>query len=254
MTGADRQWAAQYEPGDVVRYTKGSSATGIEAGEYATVESSDRERNLLTVERENGEQLSYDPRRLQGVTVYRESERSFSEGDRVQFTAPDKERHIANRELGTIEHIDERGNAEIRLDSGGQARVRARRASASRLRLRGHQPQQPGRDGRPGADPRGQRAGGRAAHQQPSGVRGRFARPLRCADLHQRCRQSRKASSAARCRTPRRSNGTTMPANQRRRVKRTRRRGARTQPGSGRKPRAGPGDGDGVNKRLSGCR
>jgi hypothetical protein len=23
MTGADRQWAAQYEPGDVVRYTKG---------------------------------------------------------------------------------------------------------------------------------------------------------------------------------------------------------------------------------------
>jgi len=38
----------------------------------------------------------------------------------VQFTAPDKERHIANRELGTIEHIDERGNAEIRLDSAAR--------------------------------------------------------------------------------------------------------------------------------------
>jgi conjugative relaxase-like TrwC/TraI family protein len=123
MTGADRQWAAQYEPGDVVRYSKGSRAAGVEAGEYATVEGFDRERNLLTVERENGERLTYDPRRLQGVTVYRESERDFSEGDRVQFTAPDKERHIANRELGTIEHIDERGNAEIRLDSGGQARL-----------------------------------------------------------------------------------------------------------------------------------
>ena len=51
MTGVDRQWAAQYEPGDVVRYSKGSRAMGISAGEYATVEGFDRERNLLTVER-----------------------------------------------------------------------------------------------------------------------------------------------------------------------------------------------------------
>ncbi len=118
MTGVDRAWAAQYEPGDVVRYSKGSRTLGVEAGEYATVAGSDRERNLLTVERENGERLSYDPRRLQGVTVYRESERAFSEGDRVQFTAPDRDRRIANRELGTIESIDERGNVGIKLDSG----------------------------------------------------------------------------------------------------------------------------------------
>ena len=30
MTGADRQWAAQYEEGDVVRYTRGSRVLGIE--------------------------------------------------------------------------------------------------------------------------------------------------------------------------------------------------------------------------------
>jgi hypothetical protein len=118
LTGVDRTWAAQYVPGDVVRYSKGSRAIGIEAGEYATVTGSDRERNMLTVKRENGEQLTYDPRRLQGVTVYRESERAFSKGDRVQFTAPDRERRIANRELGTIESIDERGNAGIQFDSG----------------------------------------------------------------------------------------------------------------------------------------
>ena len=122
----DRAWAAQYEPGDVVRYSKGSQAIGISAGEYATVERTDRERNLLTVERENGEQLTYDPRRLQGVTVYRESERAFSEGDRVQFTAPDKERHIANRELGTIESIDEHGNAQIKMDSGRDVRLHSK--------------------------------------------------------------------------------------------------------------------------------
>ena len=125
MTGADRQWAAQYEPGDVVRYAKGSRSMGISPGAYATVEGFDRERNLLTVERGGGEKLTYDPRRLQGVTVYRESEREFAEGDRVQFTAPDKERHIANRELGTIESIDESGNMQIKLDSGREARLAA---------------------------------------------------------------------------------------------------------------------------------
>jgi ATP-dependent exoDNAse (exonuclease V) alpha subunit len=54
--------------------------------------------------------------------VYREGERVFSEGDRVQFTAPDKTLKVANRELGTIESIDERGNVEIKLDSGREVR------------------------------------------------------------------------------------------------------------------------------------
>jgi len=118
ITGADRQWAEQYEPGDVVRYTKGSKAHGIESGEYARVERVNAKDNRLTVKRENGERVNYDPRRLHGVTLYRETERNFSEGDRVQFTAPNREQHIANRELGTIEKIDARGNVQIRLDSG----------------------------------------------------------------------------------------------------------------------------------------
>jgi conjugative relaxase-like TrwC/TraI family protein len=118
ITGADRQWAGQYDPGDVVRYTKGSKAHGIEAGEYARVECVNEKNNRVTVKRENGEQVSYDPRRLHGVTLYRETERAFSEGDRVQFTAPNREQHIANRELGTIEKIDESGNLQVRLDSG----------------------------------------------------------------------------------------------------------------------------------------
>jgi ATP-dependent exoDNAse (exonuclease V) alpha subunit len=39
----------------------------------------------------------------------------------VQFTAPNRERHIANRELGTIEKIDDSGNLQLRLDSGRTA-------------------------------------------------------------------------------------------------------------------------------------
>src|SRR5438477_677078 len=118
ITGADRQWAAQYQPGDVVRYTRGSKTHGIEAGEYARVEHANEKENLVTVKRESGERVSYDPRRLHGVTLYRETERGFSQGDRAQFTAPNREQHIANRELGTIEKIDDSGNLQMRLDSG----------------------------------------------------------------------------------------------------------------------------------------
>ena len=52
------------------------------------------------------------------MTLYRETERAFAQGDRVQFTAPNREQHIANRELGTIEKIDDTGNLQVRLDSG----------------------------------------------------------------------------------------------------------------------------------------
>ena len=118
ITGADRQWAEQYEPGNIVRYTKGSKTHGIEAGEYSRVESVNARANLLTVRRESGEQISYDPRRLQGVTLYCETERGFSKGDRVQFTAPNREQRIANRELGTIERIEKNDNLQMRMDSG----------------------------------------------------------------------------------------------------------------------------------------
>ncbi|MGC2830054.1 MAG: MobF family relaxase [Candidatus Acidiferrum sp.] len=118
ITGADRQWAEQYEPGDIVRYAKGSKTYGIEAGEYARVERVNAKENVLTVGKQKGEHVSYDPRRLQGVTLYRETERAFSQGDRIQFTAPNREQHIANRELGTIEKIDVTGNLQLRLDSG----------------------------------------------------------------------------------------------------------------------------------------
>ncbi len=83
-----------------------------------TSKSVDEKQNHVTVERENGQRLNYDPRRLQGVTLYRGAERAFSEGDRIQFTAPDREQHVANRELGTIEKIEASGNLQIRLDAG----------------------------------------------------------------------------------------------------------------------------------------
>ncbi len=126
LTGADRQWAAQYDSGDVVRYTRGSRQNGIEAGEYATVTAIDRTQNLITVRRQDGEEITYDPRRLQGVNVYRPEERNFAEGERIQLTAPFKQERVPNRELATIERIDASGDLQVRLDSGRTVRFNLR--------------------------------------------------------------------------------------------------------------------------------
>jgi Viral (Superfamily 1) RNA helicase len=117
LTGADRGWAERYQPNDVLRYSHGSKLLGIRAGEYTTVTDVDSKRNLLTVESENGEGVTYDPRRLQGVSVYREAERQIAEGDRVQFTAPSKDLQVANRELGTVVRVSSDNEMTIRTDS-----------------------------------------------------------------------------------------------------------------------------------------
>ncbi len=126
VTGADRQHAQDYEKGDVLRYSKGSKPLGIEPGEYARVSHVDRECNTVTVKRHGGEELSYDPRRLQGVTVYRDSERKFAEGDHVQLTAPYHEQKLANRELATIERIEGDGDLKLRTDSGREVEFNVR--------------------------------------------------------------------------------------------------------------------------------
>jgi ATP-dependent exoDNAse (exonuclease V) alpha subunit len=123
MTGADRQHAQNYENCDVLLYSKGSKPLGIQAGEYARVTATDRETNTVTVKRYGGEELSYDPRRLQGVTVYRDAERTFAQGERVQLTAPYHAEKLANRELGTV---DKNGNLKLKMDSGREVEFNAR--------------------------------------------------------------------------------------------------------------------------------
>ncbi len=62
--------------------------------------------------------MSYDPRRLRGVNVFREVEREFAKGDRIQFTAPKKELDIANRDLGTVVSLD---NSKLTLQMDGKS-------------------------------------------------------------------------------------------------------------------------------------
>ena len=125
MTGAERAWASHYEVNDVVRYARGSKSAGIEAGSYGTVIAIHSSANLLTVEKASGDLAIYDPRRLIGVSVYREVAHEFSVGDRIQFTAPDKSLGVANRDLAVIEAIHPDGRLIARFDNARQVEFNA---------------------------------------------------------------------------------------------------------------------------------
>jgi conjugative relaxase-like TrwC/TraI family protein len=120
MTGAERQWASQYEIGDVIRYSRGSKGMGIEAGSYVTVLGINPFSNELSVEQSSGNIISYDAHRLAGINVYREIGREFAVGDRIQFTAPDNSLGVANRDLAIVESIRPDGHISARLDNGRQ--------------------------------------------------------------------------------------------------------------------------------------
>jgi conjugative relaxase-like TrwC/TraI family protein len=125
MTGADRAWTNHYEIGDVVRYARGSKSVGIEGGSYGTVVAINPNANLLSFEKASGEPVTYDPRRLSGVSVYREVVHEFSIGDRIQFTAPDKQLGVANRDLAVIESIAPDGRISAKLDDSRQIEFNA---------------------------------------------------------------------------------------------------------------------------------
>jgi len=106
LTSVDRNWAANYQKDDVLFYTRGSREQGIEPRAYATVASVDAATNQITVTKDDGKQVTYDPERLRGITAYREISRDFAEGDRIQFTSTNRELGVSNRDLGAISRID----------------------------------------------------------------------------------------------------------------------------------------------------
>ncbi len=106
MTGAERKFALSYVPQeDIIRYNKGSKVFGINKGDYARVMSTSQADTELTVKLQDGREVTYNPKRLSGVSVYKEASRQFAVGDRIQFRAPFREANVKNTELGTITNI-----------------------------------------------------------------------------------------------------------------------------------------------------
>ncbi|MFN2531092.1 MAG: MobF family relaxase [Pyrinomonadaceae bacterium] len=118
MTGTERTFANAYVPGeDIIRHNRASKVYHVDIGDYALVTAKNHQENEITVHFGNGREVTYNPQRLSGVSVYREAKREFAEGDRIQFRAPFTEKRVTNGELATIAVI---GDQEMtaKLDSG----------------------------------------------------------------------------------------------------------------------------------------
>jgi len=115
--------ASEYEPGDLIRYKQGSpNLDGIPHNSTATVLSVNPWTNSLTVQTAARDEATYSPHLLGTMTaestVYRQEQREFASGDRVQFTRADDAQGIRKGELGTITAIPDGKSFEVKRDSG----------------------------------------------------------------------------------------------------------------------------------------
>ena len=70
MTGADRAWAARYEPGDVLHCIGGAKTTGLKPVAKRRLWQPLLRTNLVTVRKPDGELATSDPVRLRGISAY----------------------------------------------------------------------------------------------------------------------------------------------------------------------------------------
>jgi hypothetical protein len=88
LTSADRTGRANYQPGDVLYYTRGQQGAWHRATRYATVVSVDRPQSEPDHSPKRTASKSPTTRNAcSGIAAYREISRDFAEGDRIQFTA-----------------------------------------------------------------------------------------------------------------------------------------------------------------------
>jgi len=113
-------FAGSYHTGDEIHFRTGSpTLEGIPHNSVAHVLEVDADRNTLTVETADGGQVTYNPAQLRSQTnqskVYRKESREMAEGERIRFTASDKENHVRSGDFATVERIAP--DLSVRLDN-----------------------------------------------------------------------------------------------------------------------------------------
>jgi len=127
----NHRFAGNYQPGDEIHFRTGSPALeGIPHNSVAHVLEVDASRNTLTIETADGGQVTYNPAQLRSQTrqstVYREESREVAVGERIRFTAPEKENHIRTGDFATVERIEP--DLSVRLDNGKTVELNAESA------------------------------------------------------------------------------------------------------------------------------
>jgi hypothetical protein len=125
--------AANYAPGDEIRYKIGSPAEhGIADNSTATVLSVDARANTLTVVTRDANEVSFNPALQKLMTgesaIFREELRDLAVSERIRLTASDRPAHLRSGDFGTVERIGEDYALSVRLDNGKLVELDAHKA------------------------------------------------------------------------------------------------------------------------------
>ncbi|HJT69779.1 MAG TPA: MobF family relaxase [Terriglobales bacterium] len=117
----DRRYSRSYRPGDSIRFHTNLPTLKIKSGQVGTVVEVKPDQNTLALKLEDGSAqrfLTFNPASRSNLSVFESQERPFAIGDRIQFTTSWKEKSVASRDTGWIEHIEKNGNIAVRLETG----------------------------------------------------------------------------------------------------------------------------------------
>lgn len=108
-----------YEKGDVIRFNRALPQIGIEKNSYLTVAELDSRQNLLTLHREQGLPIYWQPDRAPfaegSFEVYEKQSREVAEGDCLRFTRTVKSEGIYAGMMGKVVGINEKGLLNVTL-------------------------------------------------------------------------------------------------------------------------------------------
>ena len=115
-------------------------------------------------------------------------------GDRIQFTAPANDLKVANRELGTVEAIEQDGQMRLKMDGGRDVQLDPREHPHldHGYAVTSHSSQ--GQTADRVLDSRRYRAGRERPAQQPHGLRCHLARRRGRAAFHERPREAARGA------------------------------------------------------------
>lgn len=124
LTNAEKKSVNGYERGDKVEFARDYKQNGIEKGREYTVKDRDPERGTVKIEDKHGNEREFFPGKTaaRNVQAYQQRETELAKGDKVAFTANDKEKGITNGTRGEVKEIDDH-KATIETEKGKEVQL-----------------------------------------------------------------------------------------------------------------------------------
>ena len=120
-TDAEKSLAANYAPEDAVAFHRAYKSLGVEKGDECRVARVDHARGTVVLEGENGNAVSWQPRRVGGrrgaIEVYRAEEIELRAGDRIRWTRNDARLGLVNGRTAEVASAG-KDSVAFRLEDG----------------------------------------------------------------------------------------------------------------------------------------